>query len=194
VAGLDSTAVVLPGTGYLFANDTPGAAPPATTASAIAALNLEAATLATGWNNIGHTSRENNVSLGKDGGDRTTLGTWQAPSLRVAIDPITWSFNFKSVQVSNQTFKWYFGGGSAATADRYDVPDTPTAVDAALWICLVDGSYRLPLYIARASLVGGDALSVDPESFLEMDIVATVVKYTGTPLMSFFNDALGASS
>lgn len=191
---LDSSAVVLPGTGYLFANDTPGAAPPATTASAIAALNLEAATLSTGWNNLGHTSRDNNVSLGKDGGDRTVKGTWQAPALRVAIDPITWSFNFKSVQITNDTLKMYFGGGTVSTVDRFDVPDSPTAQDKALWVCLVDGSYRLPIYIAKASLVGGDALEVDPEDFLELDIVATVVKYTGSPLMSLYNDALGAAS
>lgn len=189
---LDSSAVVLPGTGYLFAHDTVGTAPPAVTASTIAALNLESATLATGWNNIGHTSRDNNVTLGRDGGDRTTKGSWQSPALRETVAPITWTFGFKSLQVSNETFTMYFGGGGVATVDRFDVPDVATPVEKALWIVMVDGAYRLPLYLAKVSMLGGDPIEADVENFLQLDIVATVLKNTGTPLISFYNDALGS--
>jgi hypothetical protein len=189
---LDSTAVVLPGTGHLFLHNTPGTAPPADTAAEVAALNLESATIATGWNHAGHTSRENNVTLGRDGGDRTTRGSWQSPALRETVAPITWTFGFKALQISNDNLAMYFGGGSIATVDRFDVPDSPTPVEKALFVVMVDGSYRLPIYIPKVSCLGGDPIEADVENFLELDIVATVLKNTGTPLMSLFNDALGA--
>ena len=191
---LDSSSVVLPGTGFLFLHDTPGTAAPATTASAIAALNLEAATLATAWKNAGHTSRENNVTLGRDGGDRTTKGSWQSPALRETVAPITWTLGFKALQIDNSNLAMYFGGGGITVVDRFDVPDSPTPVEKALWLCMVDGTYRLPLYIPKVSVLGGDPIEADVENFLELDMVATVLKNTGTPLMSLFNDALGATS
>lgn len=194
MAGLDSTTVVIPGTGYLFLNNTAGAAPPAATASAIAALNLEAATLATGWNNAGHTSRDNGVSLGRDGGDRTTKGSWQATSLRETVAPITWTFGFNPLQISNDMLTLYFGGGTITTVDRFDVPDVPVPVERALFVVMVDGSYRLPIYVPKVSILGSDPIEVDVENFLELPVVATVLKNTGTPLMSLYNDALGAAS
>lgn len=190
---LDDSAVLIPGTGFIFLHDTPGTAPPGDTAAEIAALDLEAATLATGWNNAGHTSRENNVSLGRDGGDRTTQGSWQSPALRETVAPITWTFGFNALQVTNDNLEMYFGGGTFTTADRFDVPDTPTPVEKALFVVMVDGSIRLPIYIPKVSVLGGDPIEADVENFLEWSLVATVLKNTGSPLMSLFAAQLGSA-
>src|SRR5689334_8591887 len=124
---LSDSDVVLPGRGYLFLNATAASAPPATTTSAIAALNLESATLSTGWNNDGHTSRDNNVSLGRDGGDITTRGSWQNASLRADAAAVTWSVTVNALQISNEVMSLYFGGGDATGTDKFIVPDTPTS-------------------------------------------------------------------
>lgn len=188
---LDDGAVLLPGTGYVFLNNTAGAAPPADTAAEVAELDLEADTLATGWLNAGHTSRENNVSLGREGGERTTKGSWQAPSLRESVAPVRWTFGFNALQVTNMNLAMYFGGGDFSDPDRFDVPDTPVPVEKALYIVLVDGSFRLPIYQPKASILGGDPIEVNAEEFLEWPLQATILKNTGTPLMSLFSANLG---
>ena len=188
---LDDAAAIIPGTGYVFLNDTTGAAPPATTDAAVAALDLEADTLTTGWNNAGHTSLDDNVTLGRDGGDRTTKGTWQSPSLRETVAPITWTFGFKALQVSNVTFGLYFGGGDFTAPDRFDVPTTPVPQEKALFLVMVDGTTRLPLYLPKVSILGGDPIEADVENFLQFDLAATVLKATGAPLMSWFSANLG---
>lgn len=189
---LSDNAVIIPGTGWLYLHDTPGTAPPADTAAEVAALDLDADTIGTAWNNAGHTSRENNVSLGRDGGERTTKGSWQNPALRETVSPIVWTFGFNGLQISNDNFEMYFGGGDATAPDRFDVPDVPTPVEKALFLVMVDGAFRLPLYIPKVSILGGDPLEVDTEDFLELPLVATVLKNSGTPLMSLFNALLGS--
>lgn len=188
---LDDNSVLLPGTGFIFLNNTPGAAPPADTAAEVAALDLEADTLATGWLNAGHTSRENNVSLGREGGERTTKGSWQNPSLRESVAPVTWTFGFNGLQTANYMLEMYFGGGTFSAPDRFDVPDVPVPVERALYIVLVDGSTRLPIYQPKVSVLGSDPIEVDAENFLEWPLAASVLKQTGTPLMSLFSSLLG---
>jgi hypothetical protein len=188
---LDDTAVLIPGTGYGFINPTVGATPPATTTSAIAALDLTAATLATGWTNIGHTAREDNVSLSREGGDVTVQGSWQSSALRSVTAPIIYTIALNALQIDNEVFKMYFGGGVATGTDRFDLPDSPTPVDRALFVVMVDGTTRLPLYVPKASIIGSDAVEVDAEDFLQFSLSATVLKNTGSPLASFFHPNLG---
>ena len=56
---------------------------------------------------------------------------------------------------------------------------------------MVDGDVRLPLYVPKVSVIGSDAVEVDPEDFLQFNLTATVLKNTGTPLASFFHENLG---
>lgn len=184
--------VVLPGKGYAFINATAGQAAPATTQAAISALDLTAATLATSWTNLGHTSRDNNVSLGRDGGDVTTRGSWQNDALRADAAAVTWNVTINALQISNENLALYFGGGDATGTDVFVAPDSPSSQIRALWICLVDGSTRLPIYIPKVSFHGADAIDVDPENFLEFSLRADVVKATSSPLMALYHSALGA--
>jgi hypothetical protein len=191
---LDDTEVLIPATGYVFLNATLGAAAPALTPSATAALDLTAATLATGWTNMGHTSRDDNVSLGRDGGDVTTVGTWQASALRTSVAPITYTLTLNALQANNETFQLYFGGGSIAGTDYYDMPDNATAQDRALYVVFVDGTKRLPLWVPKASIIGSDAVEADPEDFLQFNLSATFVKHATDPIGRWFAANLGAAS
>lgn len=188
---MSDNAVIIPGRGYAFYHDTPGTTPPAATPSAIAALNLESDTLATGWKNLGHTSRDNNVSLGRDGGDTEVKGSWQNPNLRKTSAAVVWSVGINALQVSNEVLRFYFGGGDTAAADSFGMPDAPVSQEIALWICMVDGSTRLPLYFPKVDIGGSDALEVDPENFLEFALTATVLKATGKDLGRLYKAGLG---
>lgn len=189
---LDDGAVVLPGRGYIFWNDTPGAPPPAATPTAIAALDLTSATIATGWNNSGHSSEENNVSLTKDGDEGDVKGTWQKKALRKMPDETIWGITAGLLQLSNETLDHYFGEGDISDADVYHVLPSATPKEGALWICLVDGNTRVPLYIPKASATSDDAPEFDPENFLEFSIKYTVLEHTGASgLMSWYKAGLG---
>lgn len=190
---LDDTAVVIPGTGYVFLNLTLGAAPPAATPTALNALDLTSATLATGWDNIGHTAREDNVSYTREGGDTNTVGTWQVPSLRTTVDPVTRGLSMNALQVGNETFTLYFGGGDDSGTGVFDEPDTPVAQDRALFLVMVDGASRLGLYVPKASIIGSDAIEVDPEDFLQLSLGATFVKLGSNPISRWIHPALGAA-
>jgi hypothetical protein len=188
---LDDTQVIIPGTGYVFLNETVAAAPPGDTTAEINALDLTSATLATGWANLGHTAREDNVSLGKDGGDVSTVGTWQTSALRTTVDPITYTLAINALQVSNETLTLYFGGGNDAGTDVFDQPDTPTAIDRALFLVMVDGSTRLGVYVPKVSVIGSDAIEVDPADFLQFNLTCTFVKSGSNPMARWFHPALG---
>lgn len=190
---LDSNAVIIPGTGYVFLNETLGAAPPGDTPAEIAALDLTAATLATGWTNLGHTAREDNVSLGREGGEVASVGTWQVAALRTTVTPITYTLTLNALQIGNEVLRLYFGGGSIAGTDMYDLPDNPVAQDRSMFVVFVDGSKRLPLWVPKASIIGSDAVEVDPEDFMQFNLAATFVKNSTDPIGRLFGADLGAA-
>lgn len=189
---LTDGAVILPGRGYVFTNDTPGATSPAVTQSALDALDLDAATLATGWNNMGHTSRENAVALAKDGDDPETKGTWQKPNLRQTPGSTTWSMGIPALQLDNSTLAMYFGDGDITDPDVFHVLANATPEEKGLFLVLVDGSSRSGLYIAKASISSDDAPEFDPENFVEFSLKATILDHTGASgLMSWYKAGLG---
>lgn len=189
---LSDNAVMLPGRGYLFRHATPGTAPPADTQAELDALDLTSATLATGWNNMGHTSRENAVALDKDGDDAETKGTWQAPSLRNTAPTTTWKIGIPALQFDNATLEAYFGEGDISDPDVFWVLDGAGAVEGGLFLVLVDGSSRAGLYIPKVSFGADDTPEFDPEEFVEFPIVATVLSHSGAAgLMGWYKAGLG---
>jgi hypothetical protein len=189
---ITDTAVMLPGRGYLFRNDTVGAAPPATTQATLDALDLTAATLATGWNNMGHTSRENAVALDFDGDDPEVKGTWQSPSLRQTPGTRTWQLGIPALQFDNTTLEQYFGEGDISDPDVFWVLDGAANVEAGLFLVLVDGNSRAGLYQPKVSFSADEGLEADPEEFIEFPTLATVLSHTGAPgLMGWYKAGLG---
>ena len=189
---LTDGAVILPGRGYVFTHDTVGSAPPATTPAALAALDLEAATVGVGWNNMGHTSRENAVALAKDGDDPETKGTWQKPSLRQTAGTTTWSLGIPALQLDNSTLEMYFGDGDISDPDVFHVLANAAPVERAMFLVLVDGSARAGLYLPKTSISSDDAPEFDPENFIEFSLKAVVEDHTGASgLMSWYRAGLG---
>jgi hypothetical protein len=165
--GLNNSAVFLPGRGIPFVA-APDTAPPDY-------KTMTPANPGPGWTALGHTSRENNASYTKNGGEAETKGTWWTPALRTTYSPVNWLLTVNSLQIDRDTLDLAFNGTVDPDDHGYIVPSAITAVERALFILAVDGTDRMGLYNARASVTLGDAPSFDPAAFLEVPLSASIL-------------------
>lgn len=176
---LTDSAVIIPGTGYVYLAPSGTAKPSSLTVPP------------TPWDNIGHTSRDNGLTITRDGGDSNILGTWQNPVLRDRRDPITFAITMGLLQVSNAVLELYFGGGDKSVVGTFGVPLVSTPVERAMFVRIIDGAYEAPLYIPKVAIASDDDVSVDVEAFLEFPVRATVLGVTGSNLLEFYGIGLG---
>lgn len=177
---LNDAAVFVPGTGFMYI------APPETVQPA----SLTAPT--SPWENLGHTSRDDGLTITRDGGDSNILGTWQNTQLRDRRDPTTLAITAHLHQVDNNVLALYFGGGDATVSGEFGVVDASATVDKALYVRIVDGANEVGLYVPRVSIGADDDIEVDVENFLAFPVRATVLQVTGSNLMTFLGADLGA--
>ncbi|MFF1792663.1 hypothetical protein ACFVXQ_00220 [Kitasatospora sp. NPDC058263] len=163
---LDATTTIIPGTGYIYLAppDTPK---PLTITDPLAPGSP--------WGNLGHTSRDNMPELTRDGDDPTTLGSWQNAKLRQTSPDIEYGLTFNSIQADAASLQLYFGAGPEAMQSdgSIRIPVRPTPQIKALLMIMVDGSHFVPLWHPRVSLLGADAVSLDPENWFELPIKGT---------------------
>lgn len=198
---LNGNAVVLPGVGYVLLSDV-GAPPPDKS-------DITPSTLAQGddivvgtepdtatWRQLGHTSRENAVALGKEGGETTALGSWQAPTLKTSVSPITYSFTISALQFDNDVLSLYFGGGDTSQQGYFGIPKTTSPTEKALYLALVDGTAVWGEYFPKVSIIGGDGPELSPEGLTEWQLVATILDPgTAEPTLGrIYGEGLGAAT
>jgi hypothetical protein len=175
---LNDNAVVIPGRGtVLYA--TPGTA---FTEDDLDELDLDAVTpvITAGYTWLGHTSSDNNVSLSKSGGEKTTKGSWWNKALRVSTTPIDWDVTVNSLQVDAATLALAFPGGSLnGTTGVFEVPDSVGTVDKAVVVYIQDGAQHMALWWPKLSLSLGDAPSIDPENFFEIQLAGRSLSVSG---------------
>lgn len=168
----NSNATTIPGKGTVLVA-APDTAPPTNY------LTLDPSTdmsiTAPGWEALGHTSKDNNVSLSKDGGDVTTLGSWWTEVLRSQRAATNWTVTVNSIQIDALTLGLAFGGGTLDTvAGSYEVGEI-TVANKALFILIVDvGGNRLALYIPNTDVSVGDAPDFANDAFFEIQLSATI--------------------
>lgn len=175
---LTDAAVLIPGTGhiYLAPTGTPAPPDPNTVPSSP-------------WLDVGHTSREDGLTISRDGGDSEVLGTWQNANLRDRREPTTWAVGFRLHQVDGEALRLFFGGGEIIDG-RYAAPANPIAQEHALYVVMVDGTNRVGIYFPKTSVLADDDVEVDVENFLALPVRATVLSMAGTNLMEWFADSI----
>ena len=176
---LTDSAVIIPGTGFMYLAPAETVQPASLTAPAAP------------WVNLGHPSREDGLTITRDGGDSETLGTWQNSALRERRDPTTFAITAFLHQVDNTVLELYFGPGDIATAGEFGVQDASATTERALFVRIVDGANQVALYVPRVSIGADDDVEVDVENFLAFPVRATVLQVTGSNLMTFFAAGLG---
>ncbi len=178
---LSDSSVVVPGTGFMYL--APSATPKPASLTAPAAP----------WVNLGHTSREDGLTITRDGGDTETLGTWQNTALRERRDPTTFAITAFLHQVDNTVLELYFGPGDVAVAGEFGVGSASATTEKALFVRIVDGANQVSLYVPKVSVGADDDVEVDVENFLAFPVRASVLQVTGSNLMTFFGAGLGAA-
>ena len=179
MALIDSS-VILPGTGFLFTAPAETPQPASLTAPA------------SPWVNLGHTSREDGLTITRDGGDSEVLGTWQNPSLRERRDPSTYAITAILHQIDNNAMEMYFGPGDVSVAGEFGVTSVTATTEKALYVRIVDGLNEVGIYVPKVSIASDDDVEVDVEAFLGFPIRATVLQVTGSNLLTLFGAELGA--
>jgi hypothetical protein len=177
---ISDSAVILPGTGYLYIAPAETAVP--------ASLTSPAAP----WDNLGHTSRDDGLTITRDGGDSEVIGTWQNASLRERRDPTTFAITAHLQQVDNNTLQLYFGDGDVTVDGVFGVTSATDTIEKALYVRIVDGNNAVGLYVPKVSISSDDDVEVDVEGFLSFPVRMTVLQVTGSNLMNFLAPNLGA--
>lgn len=181
---LTDAATILPGVGHLFHGVVGSPAPDFDT------ITPSAPTAP--WSNMGHTSRENNAAITKEGGETSVIGSWQTASLRTSSTPITYGLTVSALQLDNTIAAWYFGGGDATQPGYFGIPKTSAPAEIALALLLIDGSRRAGLWLPRVSVIGGDGPEFNPEGLLEFQLVINILDHAGTPdLGRWYGEELG---
>lgn len=177
---LNDNAVYIPGTGRMYVAPAETVKPTSLTAPA------------SPWEELGHTSRDDGLTITRDGGDSEVLGTWQNAALRERRDPTTYAITMFLQQVDNTTLGMYFGGGDASVAGEFGVNVVGGTTQQALYVRIIDGANEVGLYVPKVSIAADDDIEIDVEGFLSLPVRCTVLGVTGENLMTWLADHLGA--
>lgn len=184
---LQDNAVILPGIGHVLIAPVGTAAP-----TSPADIDITNAEPFTGWENLGHTSRENAVTMTREGDEPEARGSWQNANLRVTSPTVQWGLTIAALQVDNNVLSLYFGGGDASQPGSFGVTTGFGSTEKAMYLLLIDGATRAGLHLPRVSISADEPPTFDPENFLEFTLRVSILKASGTPdLMRWFMAGLG---
>ncbi|WP_190821961.1 phage tail tube protein [Saccharopolyspora pogona] len=175
---LNANAVVTAAVGYIYT------APVGTEAPTLTEVqNFDPAVGITGWDNIGHTSRDELPVFGYEGGDTEVRGSWQAAVLKeVVTDPASDYVTFNVLQFDETALGLYYGSANAnSTAGVFSVSGTATTgtTEKAVLIIIVDGSHKIGFHAEKASIRREDSIDLAIDEFAAMPLRATLVLNDG---------------
>lgn len=135
------------------------------------------------WENVGHTSLQDILSVASSGGDATVLGTLQNKSLRTSYSTRTETMSFTLQQFDTPALKLYYGSNAPVLADgSVGSPVNPVPTTKAFLAIFIDGSNVFAFYAPKAEIFRGDDMSLsDTESLAGLPLAVT-------PLVSGSND------
>ncbi|SDI41165.1 Ig-like domain (group 2) [Sinosporangium album] len=165
---LDDDATVVPAIGHFFFNPAKGAAKPANVLAPPAP-----------WIDFGHTALEDPFGLTSEGGETTTLGTWQNKSLRNVTSPRVRAVTFVAQQWDEQSYKLYFGANGAMSGRYFRVPVNPVETTGTLMVVVEDGIEQLGMYFPNVSIAQADDIEFNAEELAGLPLRATILGTSG---------------
>ncbi len=167
---LDPSKLILPGNGTVLQ------APVGTEPFDLDSFQITDPTTFTGWELLGHTSRENPPAFSKEGGEVTQKGTWEQSGVRaVNGEAETYSLAINALEVTQESLSLAFGGGEYdSTRKRYAVREIQ-AQERALFLVMLDGTNRAGIDMPNTSIKIGDLPEIDVENFFEVQLLAQVL-------------------
>lgn len=169
---LDDNAVLNPAVGHYYFAPTTGQPLPDDIANPPAP-----------WVDLGHTSLDDPFGITSDGGDTTTLGTWQNKNLRNTTAPRVESVTFALQQWDEQAYRAFWGANATTTEATgrtvVQAPSVPEELEGALLVVVRDGASALFFHFPRVSIARADDISFDAEELAGLPVRATVLGMSG---------------
>jgi hypothetical protein len=186
---LNDAAVLVPGVGHIYTNPASGVK---WTAAQLATY-VSAGTVPSGFTELGHTDLDTILTWTADGGDTTTKGSWQNPSLRTvitsaAVDAIT--LNAEQV-LDNDILTLFHGGGDDSVDGEFAWPDAPAAVERSAAILFLDGTDVLGLSLPKVSILRADVPSFAADDFMKLPLKFTILKDASLSRGYWLNATIG---
>lgn len=182
---INPNAVILPAKGYIYV------APVGQVAPTPAAVDTFDPTVGVvGWDDLGHTARDELPVFGFDGGDTEVLGTWQNASFREVVTEVATDYvTFNAHQFDEQTLGLYYGVTTPGTTDGvFEVDEVSvTPIEKALLIIITDGATNIALHASRVSIRREDSIELAVDEFAFMPLRATFLKNGTDPIMSWIS-------
>lgn len=185
------SAVMIAGTGYILTDDVATATKP--TLAALTTFAADTSVPPAGWDILGHTSLQNVLAFGQEGGETEVKGSWQNKSLREivtseAVDYLT----VNALQIKdNDVLSLYYGGGDATVADEFSLPDSGTPQERAMLVVFIDGAEPVGLFAPKASIRREGEISTPSDDFVELPLRFTLLKKTGAKKATWIAAGLG---
>lgn len=134
------------------------------------------------WENVGHSSIEDILTVSTEGGEATQLGSIQAPSLRTSVSSAIRSFTVNFLQWDTATMKLYYGSNAKVGVDgALQIPEQPIPSEGA-WLAVIrDGSNYGGFYAQKCSAIGdGDFSISDTDSLAQLPVKFTPTSVDGS--------------
>lgn len=163
---MSASELIIPGTGAVFI------AEPDTEVPDVALIDFKKESTFTGWKWLGHTSRENAVALSKEGGEPSTLGSWEDPALRSENSATTWSMTVNALEVTKETLQLALPNGVwDDTKKSLRVSGNTGAIDKAVLVVMKDNKNgQGAILFPNGAVSLGEAPSISVESFFEIQL------------------------
>lgn len=160
---LDNNAVLKIGTGHFY------------TAAVGTALPTDLRNPSVAWTEIGHTSAQDILAAGSEGGDTTTLRSLQNATLRQSIAPRTEAFTMNLLQFDAAGLKLYYGSNAVVDGGgNVQVPSSPIPTEVAWLVVFYDGQVTAGIYAPKVSIIRADDLSIsDTENMAQLSLRVT---------------------
>lgn len=133
----------------------------------------------TDWVEMGHTSLDDILSAASEGGDVTTLGSLQNPTLRQATAARTESYTMNLLQFDADSLKLYYGANAVVDAQgNVQVPQAPVPSELAWLFVFEDGDVTGGLYAPRTNIFRAEDMTIsDTESLSSLPLQVTPLAY-----------------
>lgn len=146
---------------------------------------------ASGWKNVGHTSRGKMPEFGYDGGKLEMKGSWQKKKLRELqkdddVDYLTVVLH----QFDKDALNLYFGPNASSTTGVYGVNSATGPTETAGLVVIADGATRLGFHFSRASVSRDDKIELPIDDFAALPVKFTFLDYGSELLFSWISSDL----
>lgn len=135
-----------------------------------------------GWEEIGHTSREDIFSMNSEGGEVTILGSLQVAELRTKRTPRSDTFRVNMIQWDTETLKFYMGANAEVDTENglLGVPSDPSPVARAFLAVFTDGPRQFAVYTPKSEFGAGDSIDFsDTESLTTLPVDIKPLSHEG---------------